>query len=203
MGKSIKRQRKYKCKYNYFMEIADAIIISVADLIDKYRFLPNVKFYFILGKYSKHFGFENNLFQKEKYEEIKLFLESCTTWEFINEKNFEMNGMKEKILDNLLILCKNCSYDIMVNVIESSCKFDCDYNYELGNVNANIFKKKNHTFILCALNNNLKQIYYTFKISAYIQKDYSSIYISHSSLLKMCDVLSKLNNTKEIQFEII
>ena len=63
------------------MNIADEIITHVADFIDKYRYLPDIKFSFILGKYSSNFGFERHLFHEEKYIEIKLFLESCKKFE--------------------------------------------------------------------------------------------------------------------------
>jgi len=58
------------------MEINDKIVEHVEKFIDKARHLPRIKFRFILGRYSNHFGFEPHIFHKEKYEEIKVFLES-------------------------------------------------------------------------------------------------------------------------------
>ena len=69
------------------MEIQSDIINHVEKFIDKNRGSPGVNLRFILGKYSEHFGFEPHIFHKEKYEEIKLFLESCVSCEnvIVNE----------------------------------------------------------------------------------------------------------------------
>ena len=78
-------------------------------------------------------------------------------------------------------------------------------NYINGIRKSTSFLKKNHVFILSTITNNLNEIYYTFEIQANIPLDYTSKYISHSSLLKIKDVLSKLNNSLdlELRFEII
>jgi hypothetical protein len=55
------------------MDINEKIITHVENFIDKNRHLPRVKFRFILGKYSKHFGFEPHIFQKKNTRKLKPF----------------------------------------------------------------------------------------------------------------------------------
>ena len=183
------------------MNIAEEIITHVADFIDMYRYLPEIKFNFILGKYSSNFGFERHLFHKEKYNEIKLFLESCTSWE--NIKNIETGkkdtnediNEEDECIDTIIIVCKNGSFDLCVSVYSdiniSGTKKQISYN------------KKNHTFNLATIYNELNEIFYTCYITAHVPSNYSSIYISHSSLLKVCDILIKVNNTHDLYLDII
>jgi len=177
------------------MEINEKIITHVENFIDKNRHLSRVKFRFILGKYSKHFGFEPHIFQKEKYEEIKTFLESCVLWEN-NDIHTENENENENENDNEnLILCTNGSYDLMIT----------------PNLNSNIpgirnitsFNIRCHVFTLSIIKNELNEIYYTFEIIANVPVNYTSKYISHSSLLKIGDILTKINPDLELQFEII
>jgi hypothetical protein len=200
MGKKLKsvafriNRLKEVIKFNIIMNIADEIITHVADFIDKYRYLPEIKFSFILGKYSSNFGFERHLFHEEKYIEIKLFLESCTSWE--NIENYEMDINEEsECVDNIVIVCKNGSYDLCVCVYK-------DTNFS-GTQKQIRYSKKNHAFNLSMVYNKLNEIFYTFDITANVPSNYSSIYISHSSLLKICDILIKVNNTHDLYLEII
>ena len=65
------------------------------------------------------------------------------------------------------------------------------------------YNKKNHTFNLSRIYNKLNEIFYKCDITATVPSNYSSIYISHSSLLKVCDILIKVNNTEDLYLEII
>lgn len=176
------------------MEINDKIIKHVEIFIDKTRHLSGVKFRFTLGRYSKHFGFEPHIFQKEKYEEIKLFLESCVSWENITE-NITENEINNEINNENLILCTNGSYDLMVSN---------DLNVDISGIRtATSFKFKHHVFVLSSIKNNLNEIYYTFEIIAYVPINYTSKYIGDSSLLKIQDILKKLNTDLDLQFKIV
>lgn len=177
------------------MHIAEEIITCVADFIDMYRCLDGVKFSFILGKYSSIFGFERHLFHKEKYNEIKLFLESCTSWETVKETEKKNTNNEDEYIDNIIIVCKNGSYDLCV------CVYN-DNNFS-GTQKQISYNKKNHTFNLSRIYNKLNEIFYTCDITAIVPSNYSSIYISHSSLLKVCDILIKVNNTEDLYLEII
>ena len=175
------------------MNVPDEIIKQVADFIDTYRYLPEIKFNFILGKYSSTFGFEKHLFHKEKYNEIKLFLESCTSWEMI--KDNEKDKKEDEYDDHIIIVCKNGKYDLCV------CVNNCT-NF-LGTKKRVSYNKKNHAFNLETIYTELNEIFYIFYITAHVPNNYSSIYISHSSLLKVCDILIKVNNTCDLYLEII
>ena len=184
------------------MEINSNVILHVENFINKNRHLQGVNFRFIFGKYSKHFGFEPHIFQKEKYDEIKSFLNTCVSWE--NEKKCEKKCENEKKCEincenENLILSSNGSYDLLIT------------NSLNSNVGVNIpgiqkiisFKRKNHRFVLSTIRNELNKTYYTFEIIAYIPLNYTSKYISDSSLLKVRDIIVMLNPELELQFEII
>jgi len=176
------------------MEINNEIITHVENFIEKTRNLHDVKFRFIFGRYSTHFGFEPHIFQKEKYDEIKLFLESCVSWETEHEIE-EKNENQTKNETYNLILSTNGSYDLMVTN-------SLDVNIS-GIRKIVSFKRKNHRFVLSTITNELNQIYYTFEIIAYVQLNYTSKYISDSSLLKVRDIIIKINPDLELNFEII
>jgi hypothetical protein len=183
------------------MEIQPEIINYVGDFIDKYRMNENLRFVFTLGKYSEPFGFEPHLFHEFIYTKIKILLESCPSWENINAYNYNSDSVSfsfsfpiNKEIDKIIILCKNGSYDIKISVYEN---FDINSEYVIS------FKKKNHIFNLGKIKTDINEIYYTFEIISLIPKNYSSIYIGHSSLLKICDILSNLDNTKNFEFDKI
>jgi len=176
------------------MEINDKIITHIENFIDKTRPLPRVKFRFILGRYSKHFGFESHIFQKEKYEEIKVFLESCVSCENILNEVTEINSKNFEDSENLIV-CTNGSYDVMVT---------CSSNINFSGIRKTIvFKRKSHSFVLSTIKNDLNEIYYTCEIIADVPFNYTSKYISDSSLLKIRDILTKINAELDLQFEII
>lgn len=193
------------------MEIKTEIINYIGNFIDKYRNYENINIKFALGKYSEQFGFEDHLFQKDNYTKIKSLLESCLTWENTNI-NINTTEHKSKLrsklfqsskeIDKIIILCKSGSYDIMVSINEIVNE---EKIYENENENEYVisFKKKNHIFNLCIIKTDINEIYYKFNISSIIPPDYSSVYISHSSLLKICDTLSKLDNNTHFIFDIL
>ena len=184
------------------MEINSKIILHVENFINKTRHLPGVNFRFIFGRYSKHFGFEPHIFQKDKYYEIKSFLDTCVSWEndcekkCENEKKYEKKC--EKICENL-ILSSNGSYDLLIT---NSLNSGADVNI-LGIQKIISFKKNQHRFVLSTIRTELNETYYTFEIIAYIPLNYTSKYISDSSLLKVHDIIAMLNPGLELQFEII
>jgi hypothetical protein len=190
------------------MEIDPEIISHVENFIDRTRHLPGVNIRFILGRYSTHFGFEPHIFQKEKYDEIKSFLESCVSWEEHGENEIEIENENEnergKNLDcekNLdeVILCTNGSYDlIVINSLNSNVNVNI-----FGSRKIILFKRKNHAFVLSTIKNELNELYYTFEIIANIPFNYTSKYISDSSLLKVQDIITKVNPELNLNFKII
>ena len=199
------------------MEIKTEIINYIGNFIDKYRNYENINIKFALGKYSEQFGFEDHLFQKDNYTKIKSLLESCLTWENTNI-NINTTEHKSKLqsklfqsskeIDKIIILCKSGSYDIMVSIneiVNEEINNENEKIYENENENEYVisFKKKNHIFNLCIIKTDINEIYYKFNISSIIPPDYSSVYIGHSSLLKICDTLSKLDNHTHFIFDIL
>ena len=187
------------------MEIKTEIINYIGNFIDKYRNYENINIKFALGKYSEQFGFEDHLFQKDNYTKIKSLLESCLTWENTTEHKTKLQSklfQSSKEIDKIIILCKSGSYDIMVTINEIVNE---EKIYENENENEYVisFKKKNHIFNLCIIKTDINEIYYKFNISSIIPPDYSSFYIGHSSLLKICDTLSKLDNNTHFIFDIL
>jgi hypothetical protein len=188
------------------MEIDPEIISHVENFIDRTRHLPGVNIRFILGRYSTHFGFEPHIFQKEKYDEIKSLLDSCVSWEERDENEIENERGKnldgEKNLDEV-ILCTNGSYDLMViNSLNSNVNSNVNVNI-FGSRKIILFKRKNHAFVLSTIKNELNELYYTFEIIANIPFNYTSKYISDSSLLKVQDIITKVNPELNLNFKII
>ena len=180
------------------MEINNKIILHVENFINKTRHLHGVNFRFIFGRYSTHFGFEPHIFQKDKYDEIKSFLDTCVSWENDAEINYE-NDTEINYENKNLILSSNGSYDLLVT---NSLNSDTDVNI-LGIQKIISFKKNQHRFLLSTIRNELNETYYRFEIIAYIPLNYTSKYISDSSLLKVYDIIAMLNPGLELKFEII
>jgi hypothetical protein len=187
------------------MEIQPEIINYLRDFIDKYRMRENanINVKVTLGKYSEQFGFEDHLFQKDKYTEIKTFLESCSTWENTNAYNTKSKSKSKSYeIDKIIFLCKTGTYDIMISINEiinenMKMKINEKMNEKINEDSEYVisFKKKNHTFNLCEIKTHINEIYYKFNIVSIIPKDYSSMYIGHSSLLKICDILLRFDTT--------
>ena len=180
------------------MEINSKIISHVENFINKTRHLPGVNFRFIFGRYSKHFGFEPHIFQKDKYDEIKSFLDTCVSWENETQCEKKCETKCENENENL-ILSSNGSYDLLIT---NSLNSGADVNI-LGIQKIISFKKNQHRFVLSTIRTELNETYYTFEIIAYIPLNYTSKYISDSSLLKVRDIIAMLNPRLELQFEII
>ena len=178
------------------MSNLEDIITQVADLIKRYRCINSVKIYFTLGKYTKEFGFEKHIFQFENYTKIINLLENCDTWEDISKtetKKFKPGS--EKIIDSLILQCKNGPYDIIITVQTKKTCETCmsgEFDYE-----ENVYKRKNHSFLISKQSTNLDETFYTASVVADIPEKYTDTYIAHSSLLKVEDLLFACENKKE------
>jgi hypothetical protein len=171
-------------------------ITRVADFIKRYKCIGSICFRFTLGKYTHFYGFEKHLFQEEKYNDILNLLNKCSSWDSEIKKDYgKINCESEKIVDTLIIKCENGPYDIILTAetVKTTPLF-IPGEFE---INENIYKKKNHTFILSKGVSNLNEIVYCASIIADIPKGYTDSYISHSSILKICDLISVCNDKKE------
>jgi hypothetical protein len=181
------------------MKIDQSILLKVADFIKKNRSIENINFLFSLGKYSKKFGFERDILHCSCYYKIQNFLNTCSTWDKIENKNgneIESESEEESetetdVLDELIILCENGSYDIQLTAETYFTKSTKSYT------------KKNHVFNLSEIDTVLDECFYSFQLLAIIPKNYTELYISESSLLKIIDILKIINPSTEFTFLIV
>ncbi len=176
------------------MKIDQSFLLKVADFIKKNRSIENINFLFSLGKYSKKFGFERDILHCSCYYKIQNFLNTCSTWDKIETKESEDESETEnesEVLDELIILCENGSYDIQLTAEKYFTKSTKSYT------------KKNHVFNLSEIETVLDECFYSFQLLAIIPKNYTEIYISESSLLKIIDILKIINPSTEFTFLIV
>jgi hypothetical protein len=174
----------------------DDAILHVGDIIKRYKSLKNIRIKFTLGKYSSEFGFERHLFHEGNYKKILDLLESCDTWDKTDKTFYEkFKSEPEKIVNSAVILCKNGPYDVLLTV-ETKKNSEIFVSEEF-NMTSLTFKKKYHAFCLNYCETTLDEKYYTFNIVPDFPKDHTDTYISHSSLLKIQDVISACSETKE------
>jgi hypothetical protein len=177
------------------MKIDQSILLKVADFIKKNRSIENINFLFSLGKYSKKFGFERDILHCSCYYKIQNFLNTCSTWDKIESKNENENESEteteSEVLDELIILCENGSYDIQLTAETYFTKGTKSYT------------KKNHVFNLSEIDTILDECFYSFQLLAIIPKNYTELYISESSLLKIIDILKIINPSTEFTFLIV
>ena len=177
----------------YLMSDLKLPITSVSDFIKRYKSLNSIRFKCTLGKYTDIFGFEKNLFHEEEYNKIMNLLNKCSTWEYKEEKYFEkFKSEPDKIIDTMIILCENGPYDIIITA--ETVKTNSFYISDDFYFKQNTFIKKNHEFILTEEIDNFKDKVYNMTIIPIIQSSYTDTYISHSTLLKICDLISVCNN---------
>ena len=170
------------------------VLIEISKFIEKHRVNKDVNFLFTLGKYSKEFGFEKNILHRSSYLKIENLLNSCSSWDSIENKNeYEYEGDHE-ILDDLILLCKNGSYDIQLTA---------ELNLNFFNTSTKNYTIKNHVFILSTVTTIVDKFFYDFILLAIIPEDYTDIYISESSLLKIIDILNIINPSSEFNFVIV
>lgn len=168
------------------MDNFERIINPVSDFIKRYRCLKCIKIKFTFGKYTDFFGFDNDIFNKEHYYKIENIFNNSDKIETIN--NLKFKNSKSNIIDKIVLLCKNGPYDILITAeIEEN-----NLIYSLQNLinSGNSYIYKNHSFNLIFSTNDINEKKYTFFIESYIPKNYTDIYIAHSSLLKVKDILS-------------
>ena len=179
------------------MKIDQSILLKVADFIKKNRSIENINFLFSLGKYSKKFGFERDILRRGCYYKIQNFLNTCSTWDKIESKNENEEEIEDEseteteVLDELIILCENGSYDIQLTAETYFTKSTKSYT------------KKNHVFNLSEIDTVLDECFYSFQLLAIIPKNYTEMYIRESSLLKIIDILKIINPSTEFTFLIV
>lgn len=167
-------------------------IEQVADFIKRYKSVSNVTF--TLGKYIDEFGFEKHIFHKDKYDCILNLLNSNPNWEEKKQNNLEkFNSCPYKIIDTIIYKIKNSPYDLIVTAESKKTQeiyISDDYiKKELH------FLRKYHTFQLNCENSISIGNVYSFKLNLRCNND-PDTYNSHSSLLKIIDIIKVLDECK-------
>lgn len=165
-------------------------IEQVADFIKRYKSVAVVTF--TLGKYTDKFGFEKHIFHSHNYNCILKLLNSNPNWENKDENNYEkFNKCTYKIIDTIIYKIKNSPYDLIVRA--ESKKSQNVYISEDYIKKELLFLRKHHTFKLeheCSISNG--EIYsFILNLQCNTNPD---TYNSHSSLLKIIDIIKALDN---------
>lgn len=178
------------------MSNLENIITRVGDFIKRYKCIKSISIKFTLGKYSSEFGFAKHIFHKENYDKIECLLNNCSTWDETSEKYSEkLKNEPEKIVDSIIICCKNGPYDVMITA--ETKKQSNVYVSDDFSCTTKIYKRKNHSFYISKENTNLDETFYTACIVATVPENYTDTYIAHSSLLKVQDLIKVCSETKD------
>lgn len=178
-------------------------ITRVADFIKRYKCIKSIKIRFTLGKYTDEFGFEKHIFHEENYDKILTLLNNCSTWESLEQEKYEkIKNEPEKIIDSVIITCKNGPYDILITA-ETKKQVDIyiseDFSQEIKT-----YKRKNHCFNISKETSELDKTFFRASIFAYIPEKYTDTYIAHSSLLKVQDLIRACDESQnEFIFTIL
>lgn len=172
------------------------IIEHVADFIKRYKSVANLTF--TLGKYTDEFGFEKHLFQKEKYTSILNLLNSNPNWENKDESNYEkFNICPYKVIDTIIYKIKNSPYDLIVTAeSKKSQEIYVSDDYIKKELH---FLRKYHTFQLEHQYSISNGDIYSFILKLHCNSN-SDTYNSHSSLLKIIDIIKVLDECKTNEY---
>lgn len=167
-------------------------IEQVADFIKRYKSVSNVTF--TLGKYTEEFGFEKHIFHKDKYECILDLLNSNPKWEEKKQNNLEkFNTCTYKIINTIIYKIKNSPYDLIVTAeSKRSQEIYISDDYIKKELH---FLRKHHIFQLDSEYSISKGDTYSFKLNLKCNTD-PDTYNSHSSLLKIIDIIKVLDECK-------
>jgi len=170
------------------MQNLDETISLISDFIQTYKQDDNILIKFSLGKYTDVFGFEENLFHRENYNKIINLLESCTSWEEVAEESDEkFTESHEKIVDSVIINYIGSPYDILITA--QTKKMTRIYKSETYIETCMSYKRKLHTYLI-QTTSDYGQQNYNFELTLIPDEFTSNVYMAHSSILKINDVIS-------------
>jgi hypothetical protein len=167
-------------------------IEQVADFIKRYKSVSNVTF--TIGKYTEEFGFEKQLFHRNKYGSILDLLNSNPNWEEKKQNNHEkFEVCTYKIINTIIYKITNSPYDLIVTA--ESKRSQQIYNSDDYIKKELYFLRKHHVFQLDNEYSISKGDVYGFKLNLLCNND-PDTYNSNSSLLKIIDILKVLDECK-------
>lgn len=165
-------------------------ISNVADFIKRYKSVGNIKF--TLGKYTEQFGFEKQIYHREKYECILKLLNSNPNWSDITKSTLEKNNnVTYKIIDTLIYKNENGPYDLIITA--ESNKYQDIYISEDYVKNEINFMRKCHTFQISHESDVYIGNVFSFNLLLH-KNENPDTYNSHSSLLKIIDIIKAVDN---------
>ena len=171
-------------------------IEQVADFIKRYKSIAIVTF--TLGKYTEEFGFEKHLFNVDKYNCILKLLSSNPNWENKDENIYEKNDVcPYKIIDTIIYKIKNSPYDLIVTAeSKKSQEIYVSDDYIKKELH---FLRKYHTFQLEHQYSISNGDIYSFILKLHCNST-PDTYNSHSSLLKIIDIIKVLDECKTNEY---
>lgn len=144
-----------------------------------------------LGKYSKAFGFDYNLFGVENYNKVLVLLESCKIWESSDEEILEDYKENYEIADAIILTSPESPFDIMVSAVNILDEIHSP-SYKKESLN---YTRKYHKFRLSKDSEN--EYYFDLIL---INKNADSRYLADSSYLKIMDII-KIFENKDMLFK--
>lgn len=145
-----------------------------------------------LGKYSKAFGFDSNLFGIDNYNKVLVLLESCKIWESSEEEILEDYKENYEMVDAIILTSPDSPFDIMVSAVNI---LDEQYSpgYKKNIIN---YSRKFHKFSISTDTNN--EYYFDLTI---LNNKIDSRYLAESSYLKILDIINIFKEkTVELKF---
>jgi hypothetical protein len=133
-----------------------------------------------LGKYSKAFGFDPNLFGVDNYNKIHKLLESCKIWESSEEEILEDYKENYELVDAIILTCPDSPFDIMVSAVIILDEVHSP-GYKKNIIN---YSRKFHKFNISTVSDN--EYYFDLTI---LNNKIDSRYLAESSYLKILDII--------------
>ncbi len=134
-----------------------------------------------IGKYSKAFGFDYNLFGIENYNKIHKLLESCKIWESSEEEILEDYKEHYERADAIVLTSPESPFDIMVSAVDILEEIHSP-GYKKNIIN---YSRKFHKFSVST--NSNKDYYFDLTI---LDNKIDSKYLAESSYLKILDIIN-------------
>lgn len=169
-------------------------ITEIADFIKRYKSIA--EFSFTLGKYTREFDFDKKILNNPDTNRIEELLKTCDTWE--DKDLYENNKIDVgyiKTIDSIIYNIENGPYDLIVSA--DIFKKTESYVSEEYTKKINAYKKKSHCFKIVneySIKNGNEN---TFILTLQNKNDtISDMYNSHSSILKILDIIKMLDKEK-------
>lgn len=169
-------------------------ITEIADFIKRYKSIA--EFSFTIGKYTKDFGFDKKILNNSDTDRIEELLKTCNTWEDKDlYENNEIDLGYTKTIDFIVYTIENGPYDIIVSA--DIFKKTESYVSEEYIKKINTYTKKSHCFKIVKEYSIKNGDENTFILTLQNKSDtISDMYNSHSSILKILDIIKTLDKEK-------